>query len=228
MALASILQAAAGPAAGALVGGTLGLAGAKAEAGYNKKAAREQMAFQERMSSTAYQRAAADLDAAGLNRILALGSPASTPGGASWNTDFSDMVSGASAGINAASSAGAIAQQSASIDKMVMETQGLEADLQKKVVQSKLWEAVGPMVEKAAGSAQKFFEQLTDPAFRQQLLEVARKTALDVKAGIIQVIKEHIKLPEMPDVDLKKLFDMTPIGIGLEKFNEFGQQLGRK
>jgi len=33
------------------------------------------------MSSTAYQRAAVDLDKAGLNRILALGSPASSPGG---------------------------------------------------------------------------------------------------------------------------------------------------
>ncbi len=69
-------------AVGSFLGGRQADKGQRAANKANLKIAREQMQFQERMSSTAYQRSAKDLSAAGLNRILALGSPASSPSGA--------------------------------------------------------------------------------------------------------------------------------------------------
>ena len=83
--LGAIGSLAGGPVGG-LVGSALGgLFGFKSTRDINKQQialAREQMAFQERMSNTQFQRAAVDLEKAGLNRILALGKPASSPGGA--------------------------------------------------------------------------------------------------------------------------------------------------
>jgi len=64
-----------------IIGGLFDRAGQSSANAANLQIARENRAWQQKMSNTAYQRAAKDLEAAGLNRILAIGSPSTTPAG---------------------------------------------------------------------------------------------------------------------------------------------------
>lgn len=70
------------PGAASLFGAYMGYRGQKKTNEANVGIAREQMAFQERMSNTSYQRAMADMKAAGLNPMLAhsQGGASSPPG----------------------------------------------------------------------------------------------------------------------------------------------------
>lgn len=108
---AAYATAAAAPAIGegaAILGSSIigGLGSAFSGKSYNraaKKAAREQMKFQEYMSNTAHQREVKDLRAAGLNPILSANSGASTPSGAMADVMAFDPVEGAMKGASTAS-----------------------------------------------------------------------------------------------------------------------------
>lgn len=102
-----------------------GLIGGKMQQDASQAFAREQMAFQERMSSTAHQREVADLRAAGLNPILsARHGGASSPSGA-MGTAQNFVGDAVNAGVSSALSASRL---SADIDKIDADIDKTKAD----------------------------------------------------------------------------------------------------
>lgn len=136
-----LFDGAVGSVAGSLIGGGLSFLGQSSANSANQQAAQTQMDFQERMSNTQYQRAVKDLEAAGLNPMMAYGNIHTSSPSGSLGVGAQNTMSQAGQQFGDAAGKGAeTAFKMASIDnlhaqnKQIQATTGKEQALERQAI----------------------------------------------------------------------------------------------
>lgn len=192
--------------------------------------ARKNRSFQREMSNTAYQRAAADMEAAGLNRILALGSPATTPGGSvAQISNIGGLFAAGQSQMEQAAAATSQAETSAkgqqaterqinkTIEKMESEIGNIDARTEQSIQQTRTIRTIANLVERFSGEGLSMLDIIKAGAN-----EIGEAIAADI--GDTATASNFLKLAEL----LSKIpgFEYTPAGMIIKELKGDTIELG--